>query len=84
MTVDMTGSRSGTADARAAEVNDLCGSSISLLPWQWRPEQGRSYGDLGIDIGGSGIKGALVDITSGTFLAERYRLKTPSPATLLS
>jgi polyphosphate glucokinase len=36
---------------------------------------------LGIDIGGTGIKGAPVDIASGTLLAERYRLKTPSPAT---
>ncbi len=36
---------------------------------------------LGIDIGGSGIKGAPVDLNSGELLAERYRLKTPQPAT---
>jgi polyphosphate glucokinase len=36
---------------------------------------------LGIDIGGSGIKGALVDITTGALTAERYRLPTPQPAT---
>ena len=36
---------------------------------------------LGIDIGGSGIKAAPVDLASGTLLAERYRLDTPSPAT---
>jgi len=35
---------------------------------------------LGIDIGGSGIKGALVDMDTGNLLAARYRLKTPSPA----
>jgi polyphosphate glucokinase len=35
---------------------------------------------LGIDIGGSGIKGAPVDTESGTLLASRYRLPTPSPA----
>jgi len=35
---------------------------------------------LGIDIGGSGIKGAPVDTQSGTLLASRYRLPTPSPA----
>lgn len=35
---------------------------------------------LGIDIGGSGIKGAPVDITSGDLLAERYRIKTPRGA----
>lgn len=32
---------------------------------------------LGIDIGGSGIKGAPVDIETGQLLAERVRIKTP-------
>ncbi|WMT58337.1 ROK family protein [Truepera radiovictrix] len=36
---------------------------------------------LGIDIGGSGIKGALVDIEAGGLATERYRLETPQPAT---
>lgn len=36
---------------------------------------------LGIDIGGSGIKGAPVDIETGELTAERYRVKTPEPAT---
>ncbi len=36
---------------------------------------------LGIDIGASGIKGAVVDIRSGTLLNERIRLETPDPAT---
>lgn len=36
---------------------------------------------LGIDIGGSGIKGAPVDVLSGELLSPRYRLKTPRPAT---
>ncbi len=36
---------------------------------------------LGIDIGGSGIKGAPVDITTGELQDERYRIKTPQPAT---
>lgn len=36
---------------------------------------------LGIDIGGSGIKGAPVDITTGSLAGERYRIKTPQPAT---
>lgn len=35
---------------------------------------------LGIDIGGSGIKGAPVDITTGQMLAERFRIPTPAPA----
>ncbi|MCB0675315.1 MAG: ROK family protein [Saprospiraceae bacterium] len=35
---------------------------------------------LGIDVGGSGIKGALVDVMSGEMLTERIRLETPQPA----
>jgi len=36
---------------------------------------------LGIDIGGSGIKGAPVDIERGVLTRERYKLLTPQPAT---
>jgi len=36
---------------------------------------------LGIDIGGSGVKGAIVDIKKGTFEGERFRIPTPSPHT---
>jgi polyphosphate glucokinase len=36
---------------------------------------------LGIDIGGSGIKGAPVEVDSGLLTAERFRLPTPQPAT---
>ncbi|MBW8487195.1 polyphosphate--glucose phosphotransferase [Actinomadura parmotrematis] len=35
---------------------------------------------LGIDIGGSGIKGAPVDLSTGEFLEERLRIETPQPA----
>jgi polyphosphate glucokinase len=37
---------------------------------------------LGIDIGGSGIKGAPVDLTAGDLAEDRYRLETPQPATI--
>lgn len=36
---------------------------------------------FGVDIGGSGIKGAPVDLTSGELTAPRYRLDTPQPST---
>ncbi|GAA2013806.1 ROK family protein [Nakamurella flavida] len=36
---------------------------------------------LGIDIGGTGIKGGLVDLTKGELIGERFRLDTPQPAT---
>jgi len=35
---------------------------------------------LGIDVGGSGIKGAPVNILNGTLAAERFRIKTPKGA----
>lgn len=36
---------------------------------------------FGVDIGGSGIKGALVDVDSGELLTERQRVPTPEPST---
>ncbi|MFC2103863.1 polyphosphate--glucose phosphotransferase [Bacteroidota bacterium] len=36
---------------------------------------------LGIDIGGSGIKGAIVNLKTGEFISERHRIETPQPAT---
>jgi len=36
---------------------------------------------FGIDFGGTGIKGAPVDLDTGDFAAERQRIKTPSPST---
>ena len=36
---------------------------------------------LGIDVGGSGIKAARVDLDAGAFIGERIRVETPHPAT---
>ena len=36
---------------------------------------------LGIDIGGTGIKGAPVDVKTGELLVPRERILTPQPAT---
>lgn len=36
---------------------------------------------LGIDFGGSGIKGAPVDTKTGKLIGERHRIPTPMPAT---
>lgn len=36
---------------------------------------------LGIDVGGSGIKGAIVNTRKGELVTERYRIPTPKPAT---
>lgn len=35
---------------------------------------------LGIDIGGSGVKGAPVDVEAGVMLTDRFRLETPHPS----
>ena len=39
---------------------------------------------LGIDIGGSGVKGAPVDTAQGELLAERHRVPTPQPSDVTS
>ena len=36
---------------------------------------------LGIDIGGSGVKGAIVNTKKGVLVTDRYRIPTPQPAT---
>jgi len=36
---------------------------------------------LGIDIGGTGIKGALVNIETGKLTTKKHRISTPNPAT---
>lgn len=49
-----------------------------LLPLPGERFQGQA---IGLDIGGTGIKGALVDVGTGKLLTERIREKTPHPAT---
>ena len=36
---------------------------------------------LGIDVGATGIKGSIVDLSTGTLIGEKVKMKTPSPAT---
>lgn len=36
---------------------------------------------FGVDVGGSGIKGGLVDLDSGELIGERVRIDTPQPST---
>ncbi|MBV7295322.1 ROK family protein [Corynebacterium sp. TAE3-ERU12] len=36
---------------------------------------------FGIDVGGSGIKGGVVDLDNGTLVGDRIKIKTPQPAT---
>jgi polyphosphate glucokinase len=36
---------------------------------------------LGIDVGGTGVKAALVELVGGELLTSRVKLLTPDPAT---
>jgi len=36
---------------------------------------------IGVDVGGTGIKGALVDLAEGRLASERVKIDTPQPAT---
>jgi polyphosphate glucokinase len=47
-------------------------------------QTGNTMAILGIDIGGSGVKGAPVDTVRGELLAERYRVPTPQPSDVSS
>lgn len=38
------------------------------------------YG-MGVDVGGSGIKGAIVNLKTGEFVGDRIKIATPQPAT---
>ncbi len=41
---------------------------------------GQHHG-FGIDVGGSGVKGGIVDLDTGLLVGERFKLPTPQPAT---
>jgi polyphosphate glucokinase len=36
---------------------------------------------IGVDVGGSGVKAAIVDVVTGELLSERLRVDTPQPST---
>ncbi|HSS24503.1 MAG TPA: ROK family protein, partial [Mycobacterium sp.] len=36
---------------------------------------------FGVDVGGSGIKGGIVDMDTGQLIGDRFKLLTPQPAT---
>jgi polyphosphate glucokinase len=36
---------------------------------------------FGVDVGGSGIKGGIVDLVTGQLIGDRFKLLTPQPAT---
>ncbi|OBG37483.1 polyphosphate glucokinase [Mycobacterium alsense] len=45
------------------------------------PAGGEPRRGFGVDVGGSGIKGGIVDMDTGLLIGERIKLLTPQPAT---
>jgi len=45
------------------------------------PEMANGRIAIGVDVGGSGIKAAVVDVEAGRFRSERLRVVTPNPST---
>jgi polyphosphate glucokinase len=73
-TDDAVRTQAATASTDAAPATDAAGRA-----GEQAREQARH--GIGIDIGGSGIKGAPVDLVTGQFTAERRREPTPQPST---
>jgi polyphosphate glucokinase len=42
---------------------------------------GSSRRGFGVDVGGSGVKGGIVDLETGALIGERFKLPTPQPST---
>ncbi|MFT3662603.1 MAG: ROK family protein [Gordonia sp. (in: high G+C Gram-positive bacteria)] len=55
-------------------------SDVTYLGADRMPSPGAGL-SFGIDIGGTGVKGAIVDLRTGDFVGERHRIETPQPAT---
>lgn len=51
------------------------------MPTRKPVASGKNLSAFGIDVGGTGIKGGVVDLAKGELVGERYRLETPHPAT---
>ena len=50
---------------------------IPSSPGRWRTD----INCLGVDFGGTGIKGAVVDLVRGELASDRHRIPTPQPST---
>ena len=57
------------------------GASTDPLVDTGRDTASRGTLAVGVDVGGSGIKAAVVDTTTGQLVSERLRVPTPTPST---
>jgi polyphosphate glucokinase len=44
-------------------------------------DDGSQRRGFGVDVGGSGVKGGIVDLDTGQLIGERFKLPTPQPST---
>ena len=58
----------GPTDPGPVSIADRTGTAPS----------GRGFG---VDVGGSGVKGGIVDLTTGELIGERHKIETPQPST---
>jgi polyphosphate glucokinase len=75
------GSAEGSAAADAAPATETPGETETPRETETPGEAPRGPIAIGIDFGGSGIKGAAVDTGAGRLVSERIRIKTPDPST---
>jgi hypothetical protein len=64
-----------------ATMSDGRATSANEYPTVPSPAERLTGRALGIDIGGTSVKAAVVDVASGQLVTERIRELTPSPAT---
>lgn len=55
-------------------------SDVTYLGADRAPSPGSGL-SFGVDVGGSGVKGAIIDLRTGAIVGERHRIDTPQPST---
>ena len=54
---------------------------MSETPSAAPSNEGSQHRGFGVDVGGSGVKGGVVDLDTGQLIGERFKLPTPQPST---
>lgn len=66
-------------DVTVDTTGDRPDDTTPPAPSAGSPSSARRF--IGIDVGGTGIKGGIVDLEVGDLIGERHRIPTPQPAT---
>jgi len=70
-----------TKRKKKLDLTKIVKARASIQPTDGGRKPSKRKTAVGIDIGGSGIKGAPVDLKLGEFITERVKIATPQPAT---